>query len=92
MKRRSPIRWSPHAAGRILGILLLGLTPSLCLPFDPKLFGQAANNGQMLGEANAKSKAAEAIAGFARAIARRETAAVPGQKPSILGSLLKLKS
>jgi pilus assembly protein CpaE len=69
----------------------VGVEPALILPFEPKLFGQAANNGQMLGEANAKAKAAEAIAGFARAIARRETTAVPEKKPSMLGSLLKLK-
>jgi pilus assembly protein CpaE len=69
----------------------VGVEPVLILPFEPKLFGQAANNGQMLGEANAKSKAAEAIAHLARAIARRETAAAPVKKPSALGSLLKLK-
>ena len=70
----------------------VGVEPVLVLPFEPKLFGQAANNGQMLGEANAKAKAAEAIAGLARAIARRETAAAPAQKPSALASLFKLKS
>jgi hypothetical protein len=32
----------------------LGLTPSLVLPFDPKLFGQAANNGQMVGRGRAQ--------------------------------------
>ena len=70
----------------------VGVEPVLVLPFEPKLFGQAANNGQMLGEANAKAKAAEAIAGLARAIARREAAAAPAQKPSALASLFKLKS
>jgi pilus assembly protein CpaE len=70
----------------------VGIEPVLILPFEPKLFGQAANNGQMLGEANAKSKAAEAITALARAIARREAAAAPTQKPSVLGSLFKLKS
>ena len=70
----------------------VGLQPVLVLPFEPKLFGQAANNGQMLFEANAKAKAAEAIAGLARAIARREAAAASASKPSVLGSLFKLKS
>jgi pilus assembly protein CpaE len=70
----------------------VGLQPALVLPFEPKLFGQAANNGQMLVEANAKAKAAEAIAGLARSIARREAAAGPSPKPSVLGSLFKLKS
>jgi pilus assembly protein CpaE len=70
----------------------VGLQPVLVLPFEPKLFGQAANNGQMLVEANAKSKAAEAIASLARTIARREAGAAQPPKPSVLGSLLKLKS
>jgi pilus assembly protein CpaE len=70
----------------------VGIEPVLVLPFEPKLFGQAANNGQMLSEASAKSKAAEAIVGLARAIARREAAAAPAQKPSALGSLFKRKS
>jgi pilus assembly protein CpaE len=70
----------------------VGCEPILVLPFEPKLFGQAANNGQMLIEANAKAKAGEAIAGLARAIARREVAAAPPQKPSALASLFKLKS
>jgi pilus assembly protein CpaE len=69
----------------------VGVEPMLILPFEPKLFGQAANNGQMLIEANAKSKAGEAMAHLARAIARRETAAAPVKKPSGLASLLKMK-
>jgi pilus assembly protein CpaE len=70
----------------------VGLQPALVLPFEPKLFGQAANNGQMLVEANAKAKAAEAIAGLARSIARREAAAAAPAKPSVLGALFKLKA
>ena len=53
----------------------LGLTPSLSLPWDPKLFGQAANNGQMIHEVGPKSKAAEAIDQLANAISRREAGA-----------------
>src|SRR5690606_27353313 len=37
----------------------LGLHPCLVLPFDAKLFGAASNNGQMILEAGARSKAAE---------------------------------
>jgi pilus assembly protein CpaE len=70
----------------------VGLEPALVLPFEPKLYGQAANNGQMIGEVNAKAKAAEAIAGLARAIARREAAGAPVNKPSVLGALFKRKS
>jgi len=67
----------------------LGVTPSAVLPFDPKLFGQAANNGQMISEVAPKSKAAEALDQLAQEIARREA---PTQvKASFLASLFKRK-
>lgn len=50
----------------------LGLLPSLVLPFDPKPFGQAANNGQMVAEVAPRSKAAEGIDQLAQMISRRE--------------------
>ncbi len=37
----------------------LGIKPSLVIPFDPQLFGTAANNGQMIEELSAQSKPAE---------------------------------
>ena len=46
----------------------LGSSPPLVLPFDAKLFGQAANNGQMISEVNPKAKAAEGLAAFAQQI------------------------
>jgi pilus assembly protein CpaE len=67
----------------------LGLAPSLVLPFDPKLFGQAANNGQMLTEVNAKSRSAEGIEHLARLVSRREPPAQP--KSSLLAGLLRKK-
>ncbi len=67
----------------------LDLTPALCLPFDPKLFGQAANNGQMIEEVGPKSKAAEGLDQLAQQIARREPPQV--QKASLLSSLFKKK-
>jgi pilus assembly protein CpaE len=67
----------------------LGLTPSMILPFEPKLFGQAANNGQMVEEVSPKSKAAEAIAELAQQITRRD--APVAAKTSLLASLLKRK-
>ena len=39
----------------------LGLEPSAVHPFDAKLFGQAANNGQMIAELAPKSKTAEGL-------------------------------
>ena len=67
----------------------LGLTPSLVLPFDPKPFGMAANNGQMVAEVAPKSKAAEGIDHLARLISRREPPLA--QKASVLSSLFKKK-
>jgi pilus assembly protein CpaE len=67
----------------------LGVTPSAVLPFEPKLFGQAANNGQMISELGPKSKAAEALDFLAQEIARRDP---PTQvRTSFLASLLKRK-
>ncbi|MDB5438425.1 MAG: pilus assembly protein CpaE [Caulobacteraceae bacterium] len=65
----------------------LGLTPSLVLPFEPKLFGQAANNGQMLSEVAPKAKATEGVNHLAELIARRE--APPAVKKSLFASLFK---
>lgn len=43
----------------------LGAEPALVLPFEPALFGKAANNGQMITEVDAKSKPAEGFAHLA---------------------------
>ena len=67
----------------------LGVTPAAVLPFDPKLFGQAANNGQMISEVGPKSKTCEALDQLAQQIARREVA--PQGKTSFLSSLMKRK-
>lgn len=67
----------------------LGVQPSLVLPFDPKPYGQAANNGQMLAEVAPKSKAAEGLEHLARLISRREPP--PSQKSSVLSGLFKKK-
>jgi pilus assembly protein CpaE len=66
----------------------LGLTPALCLPFDAKLFGQAANNGQMLEQVNAKSRVVDGINHLAQLIGRREPIE-PKAKASILSALFK---
>jgi pilus assembly protein CpaE len=67
----------------------LGLTPSLSLPWDPKLFGQAANNGQMLSEVGPKARATEGLDYLAQQIARREPP--PTQKASLFSGLFKRK-
>ena len=67
----------------------IGLTPSLALPFDPKLFGQAANNGQMLSEVAPKARATEGIDFLAQQITRRDPA--PPPKASLFAGLFKRK-
>lgn len=49
----------------------MGVQPALILPFEPQLFGQAANNGQMLGEVAKTHKVVEQIAAFAASLAGR---------------------
>jgi len=60
----------------------LGVHPSLVIPFDAKLFGTAANNGQMILDAGAKSKSAEAFETLAQIVSQRELAVRPGAKPT----------
>ncbi|WP_128291952.1 AAA family ATPase [Afifella aestuarii] len=71
----------------------LQLPTSAVIPFDPLLFGTAANNGQMIAEASAKSNINEIFTDLAQVVTgRKETK--HGRKTSLLlGPLLeKLKS
>ncbi len=45
--------------------------PLATIPFDAKLFGTAANNGQMIGEVEAGSRTAEIMVEIARAVTGR---------------------
>lgn len=67
----------------------LGLSNPLVVPFDAKLFGHAANNGQMIEEVNPKSKAAEVMQQLVQLITRRE--APPPPRKSAIANLFKLK-
>lgn len=49
----------------------LGVAPSLVLPFDPQLFGDSANNGQMLAVTAKGHKIVEQIDAFAERLAGR---------------------
>jgi pilus assembly protein CpaE len=49
----------------------LGTQPALVLPFEPQLFGKAANNGQMINELDPRSKAAEGFAHLAGLVTGR---------------------
>jgi pilus assembly protein CpaE len=68
----------------------LGIQPALVLPFDAKLFGKAANNGQMLSEVGPKSKVAEGLDHLAQMISRREPAPV-AKRGGSLSALFKRK-
>lgn len=47
------------------------LEPSIVVPFEPRLFGTAGNNGQMIAEVEASSKIAESINDLARIVTGR---------------------
>ena len=67
----------------------VGLEPALVMPFEPALFGQAANNGQMLNEVAAKSPTADGIRRLAELVTGRTPQVV--QKTSPFLSFLKGK-
>ncbi len=50
----------------------LSVEPCLVLPFEPALFGEAANSGQMLGETARDSRAIEGMAALARRLSGKE--------------------
>lgn len=63
----------------------LGVEPAAIIPFDPAVFGAAANNGQMLSELAPTSKPALAIEALARRISGRDPA--PKAKNSLLAKV-----
>ncbi len=65
----------------------IGLEPELVLPFDPQLFGMAANNGQMISEAAPDSKPSVGIDHLASQLTGR---AVSVKQESLIGKLFKL--
>ena len=50
----------------------LQLTPIACIPFDPLLFGTAANNGQMIAEASAKTTVSDVFTDVAQLVSGRK--------------------
>ncbi len=66
----------------------IGVEPAAVIPYEPSLFGTAANNGQMLVELNATSASSQAM----RRLAGLATGRAPQvQKNSALFSFLKAK-
>ncbi|MBK1970552.1 MULTISPECIES: AAA family ATPase [Brevundimonas] len=64
----------------------LGVHPSLVIPFDAKVFGAAANNGQMIVDSAARTKAAEAFETLAQIVSHRELPTTAGQARAAKGS------
>lgn len=68
----------------------MGLEPAAVLPFDAALFGQAANNGQMILELQPKAPTSEGIRRLAGLVTGRASATkVPEKSPAAILSFLK---
>jgi pilus assembly protein CpaE len=71
----------------------LQLTPIAVIPFDPLLFGTAANNGQMVAEASAKTAVGEVFTDIAQVVTGRKELKRRAKRGFDLGPLFsKLKS
>ncbi len=64
----------------------LGIAPISVIPFEPLLFGNAANNGRMLGEMDAKNPIVQTIGEIAHILTGRSEAKI--KKQSGLGAIL----
>ncbi len=67
----------------------VGLAPAMILPFEPQLYGSAANNGQMLMEVQPKSQTAEGVFRLAQVVTGRAPA--PDVQKGVLPFLSLLK-
>ena len=56
----------------------IGIEPELILPFDPQLFGTAANNGQMISDVAPESKCSQGLDYLAGVLTGREVVAERG--------------
>lgn len=64
----------------------LGITPMAIIPFDPQLFGNASNNGRMLGEMDAQHAIVQRVNEIAHVLTGRSE--IKAKKKPGLGSLL----
>lgn len=62
------------------------LTPAVMIPFDPKLFGTASNNGQMIAEVDVAHKTSEMFSELARVVTGK--AEIRRSKRNLLDPLL----
>ncbi|MBL8542300.1 MAG: AAA family ATPase [Hyphomonadaceae bacterium] len=67
----------------------LGVEPAAVIPFDPQLFGMAANNGQMVGEVAPQAKTAIVLDDLAGSLTGRKPP--PPKKASITDKIPFLK-
>lgn len=68
----------------------LDTTPIAIIPFDPQLFGNAANNGRMLGEMDANNAITQTISEISHVLTGR-TEAKTKKKPGLESLLARLK-
>ena len=54
--------------------------PAAIIPFEPQIFGTAANNGQMIAEIAGSHKVAETFRGLAQLLTGRSELKKPGNK------------
>src|SRR5262245_52977624 len=64
----------------------LGITPMATIPFEPQLFGNAANNGRMLGEMDAQNAIVQTINEIAHVLTGRSE--IKTRKKAGIGNLL----
>jgi pilus assembly protein CpaE len=69
----------------------MGLDPAAIIGFDPGMFGQAANNGQMVIELAPKAPVSEALRRLCRTLTGRTMEGVPGKNTTSIFSFLKGK-
>ena len=69
----------------------IGMEPTLVIPFNPGLFGTAANNGQMLDELEPKGKTSENLRELAQKLCGRDVSAAKSRKSFSLKRLLGRK-
>ena len=69
----------------------LGIEPMAIIPFDAQFFGNAANNGRMLAEADANHATVKLISEMAHIVTGRSEVKAK-KKPGLQSILAKLRS
>ncbi len=69
----------------------MGIDPSAIIAFEPALFGQAANNGQMVIELAPKAPVSESVRRLCRVLTGRTMQGVAGRNSASIFSFLKGK-